>query len=58
MRTLSKIDLWEISVVTFPMLPGARVTAVKTQPRVRSPTVTLTMPQRIQTLTAAIRANT
>ena len=28
-RTLRKIDLWEISVVTFPMQPGARVTAVK-----------------------------
>ena len=28
-RTLTKIDLWEISVVTFPMQPGARVTAVK-----------------------------
>jgi len=26
---LKKIDLWEISVVTFPMQPGARVTAVK-----------------------------
>ncbi len=58
MRRLTKIDLWEISIVTFPMLPGARVTAVKTQPRVRSPTANLTMPQRIQTLTAAIRANT
>ena len=30
-RRLSKIDLWEISVVTFPMQPGARVTAVKFQ---------------------------
>ena len=28
-RSLSKIDLWEISVVTFPMLPQARVSAVK-----------------------------
>jgi uncharacterized protein len=28
-RRLEKIDLWEISVVTFPMLPGARVGAVK-----------------------------
>jgi len=28
-RTLRKIDLWEISVVTFPMQPGATVTAVK-----------------------------
>lgn len=28
-RRLEAIDLWEISVVTFPMLPDARVTAVK-----------------------------
>ena len=50
-RRLTKIDLWEISIVTFPMLPGARVTAVKAQPRARSPTT-------IQSLTASIRANT
>jgi HK97 family phage prohead protease len=31
-RRLEKIDLWEISVVTFPMLPEARVTVVKQQP--------------------------
>ncbi len=28
-RRLDQIDLWEISVVTFPMLPEARVSAVK-----------------------------
>jgi len=28
-RTLQEVDLWEISVVTFPMLPQARVSAVK-----------------------------
>ncbi len=28
-RRLSKIDLWEISIVTFPMHPGARVAAFK-----------------------------
>jgi HK97 family phage prohead protease len=28
-RRLAELDLWEISVVTFPMLPGARVSAVK-----------------------------
>jgi hypothetical protein len=28
-RRLDKIDLWEISIVTFPMLPEARVSAVK-----------------------------
>ncbi|MGB0087087.1 MAG: hypothetical protein WBP94_17155, partial [Rhodomicrobiaceae bacterium] len=26
---LYEIDLWEVSIVTFPMLPGARVSAVK-----------------------------
>jgi uncharacterized protein len=31
-RRLEKVDLWEISIVTFPMLPGARIGAVKTQP--------------------------
>jgi HK97 family phage prohead protease len=30
LRRLMEVDLWEISVVTFPMLPGARVSAVKT----------------------------
>ena len=29
LRRLEKLDLWEISVVTFPMLPDARVEAVK-----------------------------
>lgn len=29
LRRLEKLDLWEISVVTFPMLPQARVSAVK-----------------------------
>jgi uncharacterized protein len=31
-RLLEKLDLWEISVVTFPMLPTARVTQVKGAP--------------------------
>lgn len=31
-RRLLKVDLWEISIVTFPMLPDARVTHVKTRP--------------------------
>ena len=29
-RSLYEVDLWEISVVTFPMLPEARVVSVKT----------------------------
>ena len=28
-RRLSRVDLWEISVVTFPMLPEARIAQVK-----------------------------
>lgn len=28
-RRLYDIDLWEISIVTFPMLPGARIAAMK-----------------------------
>jgi len=31
-RRIEKVDLWEISVVTFPMLPGARVSNVKLRP--------------------------
>ena len=31
-RRLEKIDLWEISIVTFPMLPDARVASVKSRP--------------------------
>jgi HK97 family phage prohead protease len=34
-RRLSRIDLWEISVVTFPMLPEARVSAVKNESDLR-----------------------
>ncbi|WP_262027639.1 HK97 family phage prohead protease [Microvirga sp. Mcv34] len=29
LRRLEKLDLWEISIVTFPMLPAARVETVK-----------------------------
>ncbi len=28
-RQILEADLWEISVVTFPMLPGARISDVK-----------------------------
>lgn len=38
-RRLERIDLWEISVVTFPMQPEARVTSAKSGPfEGRSPT--------------------
>lgn len=35
-RRLSEIDLWEVSVVTFPMLPEARVETVKRSPWARN----------------------
>lgn len=35
-RLLTKIDLWEISLVTFPMLEGARVSAVKSHARAKA----------------------
>ncbi len=35
-RRIAEIDLWEISVVTFPMLPEARVSGVKTAPNGRA----------------------
>ena len=31
-RVLERVDLWEISLVTFPLLPGARVHAVERTP--------------------------
>ena len=31
-RQILEADLWEISVVTFPMLPGARISDVKSGP--------------------------
>jgi HK97 family phage prohead protease len=38
LRRLYEIDLWEISIVTFPMLPDARISAVKAAyPSARSP---------------------
>ncbi|ACI93718.1 phage prohead protease, HK97 family [Afipia carboxidovorans OM5] len=32
-RRLYQVDLWEVSIVTFPLLAGARVHAVKSVPR-------------------------
>ena len=31
-RRISQIELWEISIVTFPMAPEARISAVKSRP--------------------------
>ena len=36
-RRIIEADLWEISVVTFPMLPGARIDTVKGRPRAALP---------------------
>jgi HK97 family phage prohead protease len=33
-RRLYQVDLWEISIVTFPLLNGARVSAVKQAPKI------------------------
>ncbi len=35
LRVLSGVELWEVSLVTFPMLPGARFRAVQTGPSSR-----------------------
>ena len=32
LRILTEIDLWEVSIVTFPMLPDARISGVKSRP--------------------------
>jgi HK97 family phage prohead protease len=36
-RRLEKIDLWEISIVTFPLLPEARITSTKQKPFAEAP---------------------
>jgi hypothetical protein len=36
-RHLEKIDLWEISIVTFPLLPEARITSTKHKPFASAP---------------------
>ena len=41
LRRLEKLDLWEISIVTFPMLPGARVSALKDAPQPRTVAATI-----------------
>ena len=33
LRRLERVDLWEVSIVTFPMLPQARISAVKAMQR-------------------------
>lgn len=36
-RRLERIDLWEISIVTFPLLPEARITSTKEKPFASAP---------------------
>lgn len=36
-RRIETIDLWEISIVTFPLLPEARITSIKTKPFASAP---------------------
>ncbi|MDP2260832.1 MAG: HK97 family phage prohead protease [Caulobacter sp.] len=33
LRVLTEVDLWEVSIVTFPMLPGARIDTFSLLPR-------------------------
>ena len=34
LRVLTQVELWEVSIVTFPMLPGARISSVLSHPLV------------------------
>jgi uncharacterized protein len=56
-RRLEKLDLWEISIVTFPMLPGARVAAVKAASRPRSETLAAAIQCSAQRLAGAAPAS-
>lgn len=55
-RRLARVDLWEISVVTFPMLPGACVTAVKGRPRPRASPLMCHSHDEASALAARMRA--
>lgn len=50
LRRLTEVDLWEISLVTFPMLPGARITGLS------DPAGTSELDRRLARATAALRA--
>ncbi|MBI5939766.1 MAG: HK97 family phage prohead protease [Caulobacterales bacterium] len=32
LRVLTQVELWEVSIVTFPMLPGARISSILSLP--------------------------
>ncbi len=53
-RKLLEIDLWEISLVTFPMLEGARVSAVKSDTLARARAYFRTKPMREQNMNYSI----
>ncbi|CAH1656727.1 Phage prohead protease, HK97 family [Hyphomicrobiales bacterium] len=55
LRHIARLDLWEISLVTFPMLPGARVGSVKRDP-LRAPLPGPFAGRPAPDLTATIRA--
>ncbi len=54
-RRLTRVDLWEISIVTFPLLPGARVAHVKARPP-RPLSETIAVATRLLHLSARPRA--
>ncbi len=55
-RRLEKIDLWEISVVTFPMLPEARVAVVKQQPPSGEPNADAMLAARLAAVARLLRS--
>jgi HK97 family phage prohead protease len=50
-RRLHEIDLWEISIVTFPMLPGAKVSRIEQA----GACVPAAPTRRLQTMSSALR---
>ncbi|RIA56769.1 HK97 family phage prohead protease [Dichotomicrobium thermohalophilum] len=50
-RRLHEIDLWEISVVTFPMLPGAKVSRIEQA----GATALAGVARRLQTMSSGLR---
>jgi HK97 family phage prohead protease len=56
LRQVAEVDLWEISVVTFPMLPGARISDVKGGGAMRLTEAALV--RALETAAGAIRPST
>ena len=57
-RKIEKIDLWEISIVTFPMMPEARVAAVKKRASTHRTSSTPDIGAKLRDLAATIRSAT